>query len=129
VRFLADENVPRAVVDALAQRGHDVKTVREIGEGSADEEIAAIASRDERIILTFDKDLGDVARRCELPATSGVILLRFVPRDPADATHLVLSALAARGHWRGHITVVERDRIRVRRLRPRRQRRDHPGPV
>ena len=77
----------------------------------------AFAARDERIILTFDKGFGDLARRPELPVTSGLILLRFVPRDPADAVNVILSALAARRHWRGYISVVERDRVRVRRLR------------
>jgi predicted nuclease of predicted toxin-antitoxin system len=117
VRFLADENLPRAVVEALVERGHDVKMVREVARGASDQEIVAIAVHDERIIITFDKDFGDLARRRDLPATSGLILLRFVPRDPADAVSLVLGALAARRQWRGRISVIERDRVRVRQLR------------
>ena len=119
MRFLIDENVPRAVVEALVQRRHDVRTVWETGEGGlADEEIIAIAARDDRIIVTFDKGFGELARRPELPAPSGLILLRFVPRDPADAVNVVVRALAARRHWRGYVSVIERDRVRVGRLRP-----------
>jgi predicted nuclease of predicted toxin-antitoxin system len=116
VRFLADENVPRAVGDALRRRGHDVKAVQDIGKGASDQEIGGVAVREERIILTFDKDFGDVARR-QLSARSGLILLRFTPRDPPEAVDIVLRALAARRQWRGYISVIERGRVRVRSLR------------
>jgi len=61
VRVLADENVPKKAVEALRERGHDVLWVAEVAPGSKDEEVLALAIREGRILLTFDKDFGERA--------------------------------------------------------------------
>lgn len=116
MRFLADENIPVAVIDALTARGHDVQRSARLARGAADKDIVMAANRESRVLLTFDKDFGEIAVRLGLVARSGIILLRFVPRDPLDAATVVVSAVAARQDWAGHFAVVERARIRMRRL-------------
>jgi predicted nuclease of predicted toxin-antitoxin system len=116
VRFLADENIPRAVVSALVEQGHDVAAIGDIDRGAGDAQIIARAEREGRVLLTFDKDFGEFAFRTTLSPSCGIVLLRFVPRDPDDAVSVVLAALAMRADWRGRFAVVERDRLRVRRL-------------
>jgi predicted nuclease of predicted toxin-antitoxin system len=59
MRFLADENFPGAA--ALRAAGSDVVWVRIAAPGSSDSEILAWAAREERILLTFDKDFGELA--------------------------------------------------------------------
>lgn len=116
MRFLADENFPGAAVAALLQLGHDVMWIRTDAPGSSDREILARAQVEERIILTFDKDFGELAFRLGLPATSGIILFRVPLASPGSITNVVTTAIATRNDWSGLFTVVESDRIRIRPL-------------
>jgi predicted nuclease of predicted toxin-antitoxin system len=62
MRFLAHENIPRVAVTALNAGGHDVVWVRSAAPGTPDSDVLAWASRESRILLTFDKDFGELAR-------------------------------------------------------------------
>jgi hypothetical protein len=53
MRFLADENIPGDAVTELETAGHDIVWVRTVAPGSKDEDVLALAVREERIILTF----------------------------------------------------------------------------
>jgi predicted nuclease of predicted toxin-antitoxin system len=92
MRLLADENFPGEAVTRLMASGHDVFWVRTAASGTSDAEIVAWAHREQRIILTFDKDFGELAWRAGLPMASGVVLFR-VPMPPATE---IGTALAAR---------------------------------
>ena len=113
MRLLANENIPWDAVAALRQEGHNVIWVRANAPGSSDSVILAWAQREERIVITFDKDFGELAFRQGLPAQSGIILLRFEPASPAIVAETILRALQTRGEWSGLMTVVEQDRIRT----------------
>ena len=113
MRFLANENIPAALVSALGERGHDVAWVRVDAPGSTDEVVLRRAVAEARLLLTFDKDFGELAFRLGMPATAGVVLLRFVPASPAQAVELVLRALDSREEWAGHFSVIEADRVRT----------------
>jgi predicted nuclease of predicted toxin-antitoxin system len=119
MRLLADENIPRALVTALRTLGHDVTALTELQRGSADAEVARLAGAEGRIVITFDKDFGELAVRHGLGGAAGVVLLRFVPESPEHATHLVLQSLAGIGSIEGRLVVVERERVRLRVLEPR----------
>jgi predicted nuclease of predicted toxin-antitoxin system len=57
MKFLADENFSKPLVEKIRQAGHSVKTVQQKSlQGSSDEAVTNIASKDRLIILTFDKD-------------------------------------------------------------------------
>ncbi len=58
-RLLADENVPRRLVEALRERGHDVLTAQDAGLANRalpDADLLARASQEGRALLTFDRD-------------------------------------------------------------------------
>ena len=116
MRFLADENFPGSAVAYLRAAGNDVVWIREIASGSADEVVLARAAREERILLTFDKDFGELAWRASLPLASGIVLFRL----PMPAAHNAGSILAARigerADWAGHFSVIEPGRVRMRPL-------------
>lgn len=116
MQLLADENFPSVTVTVLRQLGHDVVWIRTDAPGSSDQEILARAQVEKRIILTFDKDFGELAFRCGLPATSGIILFRIPLSSPSSVTGIVTTAIATRSDWSGLFTVVESDRIRTRPL-------------
>jgi predicted nuclease of predicted toxin-antitoxin system len=81
MRFLANENFPGAAIEALRAAGNDVAWIRVDAPGSSDPEVLARAAREERVLLTFDKDFGELAKASPLPARCGVILLRIPMPD------------------------------------------------
>jgi predicted nuclease of predicted toxin-antitoxin system len=117
MRFLANENFPGAAVTALKVAGHDVVWVRLAAPGATDQDVLAWAAREERILLTFDKDFGELARGSTLPSACGVVLLRMPMPKPADVGQRLAGLVTARDDWAGHFSVIEPGRIRMRPLR------------
>lgn len=76
MRFLADESCDFAVVRALRSAGHDVLAVAELAAGSDDATIMDIALREERLLLTEDKDFGHLVY-AHSQQSSGVIFIRY----------------------------------------------------
>lgn len=72
MRILANENFPGPVIRALRQRGHDVVSVKETMRGASDPQVLARAQAEERLVVAFDKDFGELAFRFGLPARCGV---------------------------------------------------------
>lgn len=114
--FLANENFPLDAVEALRRAGHDVAWVRADAPGSTDPQVLARAVAESRVLLTFDKDFGDLAFRAGLPAACGVVLFRLAAGSAAQLAAQIAAAVAARGDWAGHFTVVEPGRVRMRPL-------------
>ena len=118
MRILANENFPGDAVMTLRQRGHDVVWVRTDAPGSRDIEILARAQREDRIVVTFDKDFGELAFRSGLPASSGIVLFRISAPSSAYVARAAVAALESRTDWAGHFAVVEDHRIRMTPLPP-----------
>ena len=114
--ILANENIPGAAVEALRQRGHDVAWAREDSPGESDLHLLDRAQGERRILLTFDKDFGELAFRYGLPATSGIVLFRLSGADPESDNRRVLEVLESSVDWTGHFAVVTDDRVRIRPL-------------
>lgn len=83
MRFLANENFPLDAVEALRQQQHDVVWIRTESPGISDPEVLSRAQAEDRILLTFDKDFGELAFRTKLPAASGMILFRIAAPSSA----------------------------------------------
>jgi predicted nuclease of predicted toxin-antitoxin system len=115
-RLLADQNVPGAVVAALRQQGHDVAWILEEAPGSPDPDVLERAQRDMRVVVTFDKDFGELAFRRGLAASVGVVLFRITLTSSEHAARVAMAAFASRTEWAGQFAVVEDDRIRLRAL-------------
>jgi predicted nuclease of predicted toxin-antitoxin system len=77
MRLLANENVPGEAVRALREDGHDVAWVRTDAPGCSDGDVLARARSESRVVITFDKDFGELAFRARLPTSAGVILARL----------------------------------------------------
>jgi predicted nuclease of predicted toxin-antitoxin system len=75
--ILANENFPLDAVEALRAAGHNVIWKRTEAPGSSDEAILARAQAENRILVTFDKDFGELVYRLGLPASCGIILFRI----------------------------------------------------
>jgi predicted nuclease of predicted toxin-antitoxin system len=81
--------------------------------GATDPDVLAWAAREERILLTFDKDFGELARGSALPRTCGVVLP--MPR-PGDVGQRLAALIVARDDWAGYFSVIEPGRVRMRPL-------------
>jgi len=114
MRVIANENIAGSVIQGLRAAGWDVLSVKESMRGAADTEILGHAESERRIVLTQDKDFGDLAFRHHLPATCGVILLRLSGQDPSRASARILEALQSLKDWYGHFSVITEERIRMR---------------
>ncbi|MCE5323895.1 DUF5615 family PIN-like protein [bacterium] len=113
MEILADENLPSLLIEALRKRGHDVLWVRTDTPGISDKEVLARAFLEERLLLTMDKDFGELAFHTKLPATCGIILIRITPTSPDRLSLLTISALESRNDWSGHFSVIDTRRVRM----------------
>jgi predicted nuclease of predicted toxin-antitoxin system len=116
MQFLANENIPLDVVAALRNEGHDVAWIRTDSPGSRDPDILTRAVTENRVLLTFDKDFGDLAFQFGLPATCGIVLFRLQASSSAALAIMVVAAIRSRSDWAGNFSVVEPGRIRMRAL-------------
>lgn len=75
MKFHANENIEAEVVAFLRESGHDVTYAAEIDPRAADETVLARAHSESRILITSDKDFGELCFRRGLPSI-GVIFIR-----------------------------------------------------
>ena len=116
MRFLADENVSRLVVERLRAAGFDVSSIRETRPGASDKDVLNEAGSDDRVLITEDRDFGELVVRQRVKVR-GIILLEL-DRVPS-AAEAELVAEIVRNHaskLTGNLLVVEPARIRVRPL-------------
>lgn len=92
LRFLADESCDGGIVAALRAAGCDVLSVGESSPGISDEEVIRRATSEGRILLTEDKDFGQLVYAAGEGHT-GVILLRYpfplAPRIGSELARLI----------------------------------------
>jgi predicted nuclease of predicted toxin-antitoxin system len=73
MRFLANENFPLPSVRLLRQAGYDLASVIEDSPGIEDAQVLSRAADEQRVILTFDRDYGELIYRLRLPSPTGVL--------------------------------------------------------
>ena len=116
MRILANENVSGTVIRLLRERGHDVLSAKDSMRGEPDPVSLERAGQEGRILVTHDKDFGELAFRSRLPAKGGVILLRLRGRDAEADNRRLLNVLEGQELWVGNFAVVTDDQVRVRSL-------------
>ncbi len=95
MRLLANENIPLVSVRILRETGHDVVSITERSPGILDEAVMEIGHTEQRIIITFDRDYGELVFRRRLPAPAGVLYLRFLPMLPLEPAEYVAQLIAS----------------------------------
>jgi len=113
MKFLADENIPLKVVKRLREDGLDIISVADIQIGMDDEEIAKLSEKEKAILITFDKDFGEIIFR-KLIKPYGLILLRIPPKS-VDYIYNFLKWLLIESkiEFEDKLVVVREDKIRV----------------
>lgn len=114
MNLVADENVDAGIVSALRGAGHNVTYVREMDPGIDDERVLELADAQGALLLTSDKDFGELVFRQRL-LHSGVILFRLAGLPLDVKAKILLSVL--RTHARelpAAFTVVGPRSVRIR---------------
>ena len=116
MRFLADECCDTGLVASLRNDGHDVLYILEKKPGVPDDEILLDAYNEGRILLTEDKDFGELVYRLKKPS-KGIILIRIDVRE----RHIKWARLKKliedyQGRLAGHFVVIDNHKFRFRPL-------------
>jgi len=113
--WLANENFPRPSILLLRTHGYSVKSIQEESPGISDEEVIIVASQNNLIILTFDRDYGELIFRYSLSNPPAVIYFREKGNTPLFAG-TVLFNLLSKGdiQFAKTFTVIEENNIRQR---------------
>ncbi len=112
-KFLANENVPAETVNAARVAGHDVTWVAESAPGATDDAVLQLALTEGRVIVTFDKDFGEMAFRLGRKMTCGLILLRPRLKSPDHLAVFTTTVLSQQIVWEGQFSVAREERVRV----------------
>ncbi len=118
MRILADENVPRTIVDWLRGEGHDVLYAAESRNQTPDADLLTAAEAQGYVILTEDKDFGELVYR-DRRNSHGVILLRMEDRPATQRLARIQAVWAViESHLPGNFLVATLSRLRIRSLTP-----------
>lgn len=113
MNLLADENQHPAVVARLCEAGFSFEFVREMSPGAQDEDILSRPDIGSLILLTFDRDFGDLIFNQGFPAPAAILYMRLSRIDPDVIAERLLALLNA-GITLGHITAVTAEGERVK---------------
>lgn len=112
-KFLANENVPAEAVEGARLAGFDLTWMHEISPGAADPAVLATSNAESRVLVTFDKDFGELAFRCGKRSSHGVILLRPRLKSPAYLAEFLAAVLGESIDWAGQFAVAREGQIRL----------------
>jgi predicted nuclease of predicted toxin-antitoxin system len=96
MRLLADEGVHRGVVDGMREAGFEIEYVAETKPGSSDGDVLETAKRNSAVLVTEDKDFGELVFRQRL-TNRGVILLRMHGHSASQQTKALLDFVKNHG--------------------------------
>jgi predicted nuclease of predicted toxin-antitoxin system len=116
LRFLVDVGVGRVAEAALRETGCDVLSVADLDDRVSDAEILKLAAEEHRIVLTMDRDFGELIFRLGM-AHHGVLLLRLQDAGgPEKARRLAAIVEAHSEALPRSFAVYHRGELRVRPL-------------
>ena len=113
MKFLIDANLDRKFTGIINKAGYDAVFINDLQTKAPDEDVLAIAEREKIIIITNDKDFGELIFKMGKPS-AGIILFRTSITDPEKRFDLVKDSL---GKAEGKFIVVKEGQIKVRDLK------------
>lgn len=116
MKFLIDESVEKPIVDWLRDQKYDAIYVAESSPGITDEEVIRLANCESRILITNDKDFGELIFR-QSRITQGILLIRAINEESSNKLRLVKEVLGkAKNKLEGNFMVVNEVGIRIRKI-------------
>jgi predicted nuclease of predicted toxin-antitoxin system len=114
MNFLADEGVDKPIVDLLRSSGFDVHYILESHPGSLDEVVLRIANEENRILITQDKDFGELVYRLR-QVHQGIILIRLGASTATEKARIIAYVLIEYADKLPKaFTVIQANAVRIR---------------
>lgn len=115
MKLVADENIDSPIIVELRKAGYSVLSIAGMFPQAADDQVLRLANHEKAILLTADKDFGELIFRLKQTAY-GVILVRLAGLAPEDKSKRILSCLKEyQEELAANFTVISRRSIRIRR--------------
>jgi len=112
--FLADENIDLQIVQKIRADGHDVLFVCEMEPGIRDDQVLDLANRKNAILITGDRDFGELVFRQGLSAR-GIVLIRLSGLSPEQKSQTVSAVVQKHGfELENAFTVISPGAVRIR---------------
>jgi predicted nuclease of predicted toxin-antitoxin system len=114
VNLLADESVDRQIVARLRQDGHEVLYIAETEPSITDDLVLERANENTALLLTADKDFGELVFRETLLSSGGVVLIRLAGLSASKKAEIVSDAFREKGvEFLRCFSVISPGRVRV----------------
>ena len=116
MRFLADENIEKAVVAFIKSKGYEVYYIAESSPSITDAAVLEYANSHDMVVITSDKDFGEMLYR-KRKISCGLLLVRSRVETAESKVGLVRAVLEkAEDKLKGHFVVVSEKGLRIRPL-------------
>jgi predicted nuclease of predicted toxin-antitoxin system len=114
VKFVADENIDRPIVELLRRSGYIVFYIQEMEPGITDEQVIQRANNESALLLTSDRDFGEMVFR-QGRNVHGIILTRLAGLSLKGKAEILLKAIKEHeDNLYGNFTVITPNAIRIR---------------
>ena len=114
MKLIADESVDFEIIKSLRNNNYDIISVNESYRGSDDEDILALALKEEAVLLTEDKDFGELVFRLN-KAHLGIILIRLSGIESHLKSQTVLKSLTDNfDKMRNSFSVISYNQTRIK---------------
>lgn len=115
MNLLADESVERQIVERLRLDGHEVLYVAEMEPSIGDDVVLERANEKAALLVTGDKDFGELVFRDKRLTAGGVTLLRLAGLSAERKAEIVSDAFREHeAEFPNHFSVISPGRIRIR---------------
>ena len=118
MNLVADEGVDHSIVGELRAAGHTVGFIAESNRGADDVTVLQIARESKAVLVTSDKDFGELVYRQRM-SSHGVLLLRLAGLTAIEKANLVATTVDRHGgQLVGSFSVLTPKMVRIRSLEP-----------
>ena len=115
MNLIAYESVDQPIIEILRQDGYEVVSIAEVKSGIADTEVLMLANQRQALLITADRDFGELVFRQEQIHT-GVLLIRLAGLSPQAKAAIVSEAFKAHGNkFLQAFGVISPGTVRIRR--------------
>lgn len=116
MKFIANENIPLASVKVLRDSGYEVFAISEESPGISDVEVLKKACSNRLIVITFDRDYGELIFKNKHLPPAGIVYLRFMPDYPEQAAEILLKIIENGILLEDKFTIIDSNKLRQRNL-------------
>ncbi len=113
MKYLANENVPFSSITYLKSKGYDIKAIGVDDPSITDDQVMQIAIDENRTIITYDSDYGELIFKHGYKPQAGVIFIRIQPTEPLETAKILEELLTKKTISFEHtLTVIDSNTIR-----------------